>query len=292
MARRKPPAGTGNPLDLIPTRKELEKAEAVAQLPRLKRQLTKMLSNLRQCCLKGADRSKWPEKRDYERLDEAVRRVASIIREKEPRTLWKCYTAVDHYWAGLRLLNVIQHLVKRARENIPERPLEAFVRFAGQGGPDSALARSLVSTFLRLRSGKDDPAAEDWLRYEPVFLRFRNEAVLRAGRPTMPVLQPKGNYKLSAGSAELRAYTVFLEIECEDANWCRKHFWGLWHLLMWVRNGLENVELIRELGRAFESPDVLRLVTSYLIGRSAELKRERAKERKRRQRAKKSPQKA
>lgn len=292
MARRKPPVATGNPLDLIPTREELEKAEAaVAQLLRLKRELTKMLSNFRKCCLQGPDRSKWPKERDYEQLDETVRRVASIIREQEPRTLWKCYTAVDHHWAGMHLLSGIQHLVKRARENIPERPLEAFARFAAQGGADAALARSFVSTFQRLRSGKGDSASEDWLHYEPVLLRFRNEA-LRAGEPTMQVLKPKGNYKISVGGGRLMAYTVFLEIDCEDAAWCRKHFWGLWHLLMWVRISLQNVELIRELGRAFESPDVLRSVESDLGGQSAELKRWRATERKRRQRAKKSQQKA
>jgi hypothetical protein len=276
-----------SPLDLLPSFEEIRCEKRDARKADLLVEAKSILTYFANCCRAGGKQVPWPADNVYVRLNNAVRDLSRIARNgRDTRTLWNSYKAVNHQWPTLQLCKRISDFVERANRNTPERPLEWFARLAQSAGEDAQRAFEFVKLAPDIRSKKQEPGLVDWRHYERVFLRFRNSDLRpqqRAGRQLCPKVNRPGDERLVA-------YTVFLEIECVDADWCRKHFDGFRGLANWVWRDLQNIELLGAFDRMFESLDVLAQAVDGLKGLSAAMSRKRDALAHRRWRAKKSPQ--
>ncbi len=297
--RKQATSASSCPFDRLPSslkeiRRQEREAQRQARKPNLKAEVKAILTRLAKCC-RSEGELLWPDKNYYARLNEAVEDLSRIARKGgDTKTLWNSYKVVDHHWPKLQLRKRIKDLVERANKNTPERPLVWFHRLGKQStGEDAKRASEFVKLLSNIRSKKCEVALVDWRRYETVFLRFRNSHL----RPHQKAkarqqLCPKVNYPCDQ---RLMNYTVFLEIYCEDAEWCRKHFEGFHGLRDWVWFDLQDAELLRQLERMFESADLFAQAIKRLQNLPVETRRKRTLEldarAHRRWRAKKSPQK-
>ena len=271
--------------DEIPVDPEAMRKE---KLGNAKQEIGEILKRLSKCCLLGGDNIQWPKASDLRRLDELVLKTWMWMRKLPKKRSsrftppWSRYRAVDRYWTGLRLCNGIERLLKRARENTPQRPFALLwqisagrnlgIEFFGTTHPMTLKEPATV-------------ASVDWEAFEPLFLGFKNEESKVAGKSRRSVLETRlGDVP---GSARLVAYAVYLEIKTDDQAWVRKHWAGAYALTNWVSMDLQNLRLMRMLKRFEVGDDSISRMESWERETRQSAKREVDKERKRRERARK-----
>jgi hypothetical protein len=266
----------GGPLDPPSPR------QPVDNLQKLKSEIGDILHKLHGCCLpdSSATTFTWPEERDFQRLNKIILKAVALIRPHHPlkcKKLWNDYKAVDHNWPGLNLCKRINNLVERSQKNSPINPLQSLLLLAKQKTEDGKLAAEFVD---KLPGLFDDPRTCDWDRFTPIFLRVRNQSHALATK-----------VKGTEGNPQLRSYTVGLEIIIEDIKWQRKHSDGAGALRDWI-SGLREPSLIRKLERFDFSFYTRPTEPERWEKMRLENKKNAARERQRRHRAKLSPQKA
>ena len=263
----------------------LQRAKDHKAIEALRSETESILKRFEVCCIPDRGEIRWPLKKDMERLDEVIEKMCHLKR-KRPRSLWKCYTFIDHEWQKLRLCKRVEGLAQRAIKNVPPRPMLWFLQLSAGQDKAAQLATEFGNACGALRRATTNSKTTDWIRFKDLMLRFRNEGQARK----KAVLEPK--IKDSAASPAIVAYTVALEICIEDAAWSHKYYQGLCALSEWLRYELENVDIFHNLALKFETPEGDLDETGSVSRRNLMVNRLRAKLRQQKCRAKKSPQKA
>ena len=246
-----------------------EEQEANARQKRLG-EIRNIVRKLGQCCWPGEFR--WPDKNDLERLHHLVLYFFFRIRKRRPLRRWKCYKSVDDHW-HLRLWPTLSNLVDRAASNAPRRPLEDYDRRLTRKGL-AGEAKEFFRYYDEIVHGRD-PSTVDWGQFDELFKSVVRKNVSSA----VPLTSRLGE---CGGKPKLVAYTVFLELFCDDLQWIRKYWKGAWDFLLWIASNLQEPQMLRKLSRFLVLDDI----GSRMIENAEQLPKRFAEEKRKARRAK------
>ena len=200
-------------------------------------EVKRLIRQLRRYCREVS--FQWPVRQDLNRLDDLVSELAGEIRKRPSLPLWKNYKAVDDHW-HLKLWQTIEDLVERAARNTPPRPLEKYNLMLRNDSLAELTKKFFEHYAVVMRGG--DPSSVAWEQFDDLFKRVIRNNVSRS----IPLTSRLGEV---GGKPELIAYTVFLELYCEDLSWIRRHWADVFNLSIWVSSTLQHDGLLEKLSR-------------------------------------------
>jgi hypothetical protein len=121
----------------------------------------------------------WPSDADFSTLDFCVRALARALRKKKRSTYIEKLKLVDENWRRLHLLNSVQSLLKQAlalTPKLPEKPeaveyLDWIQALANRSGPRAHLAKRFLKNHQLLSAGKIKLSQVRWKDYEEILLQ-------------------------------------------------------------------------------------------------------------------------
>lgn len=222
---------TKSPFDLLDAfHKDQTRIKKASNQLNLKREISSLLAVLRKSCLPTGQRIFWPSDGELDRLDQAVVKLSRAIKPHKPTSHWTNYKNVDYHYPGLNLHKTIVAFVRRAQK-LPIRPLERFKRLSGELDSDFLVNREAIELFEEVIKTGKAPQIVKWSKFSGVFTKYRISKRKRLNTPSSQ-LTPLGC--IESGHPDLKAYTVFLEIYCEDSAWRRMHYRGRFILASWI----------------------------------------------------------
>src|SRR6202049_2415175 len=196
-----------------------------------------LIRQLRHCCRKVG--FQWPVPDDLDRLDDFVLALAGKIRKRVGLSLWRNYKAVDDHW-HLKLWQTIEELVERVARNAPPRPLEKYNPLLSEDRL-AELTRKFFGHYAEVIHGRD-PASFGWEQFDDLFKKVTRNNVSQS----IPLASRLGKV---GGTPELIAYTVFLELRCDDLLWMKSHWAGVFNLSVWVNCHLQHAGMLKKMSR-------------------------------------------
>ena len=210
--------------------------------------LKEYLKSLSECCRDNPE-WRWPEHSDYGKLTRAIQALyrAEIAPKRRAVVFWDAVQAVDHRWAGLKLVSTITRLIDRVVTAIPAGPITKLVQKKNTPGisQEEVTRIDKLCVMLRNHDAQSTYSKLDWSLYYPL-LEPLTTMDFRAGVARPKNVQESEHYRFIREQMNMVGWAAFVDVQRQSLLWLRKYERDMMPFAQWVV-GLRNDDLSAKL---------------------------------------------